>query len=553
MLKLLHIENYALIERLEIDFEQGFTVITGETGAGKSILLGALSMILGQRADSQLLSNSAKKCIVEGVFDVSKLNIRDFFEKHQLDYEPLSILRREILPQGKSRAFVNDTPVNLQVLRDLTGMLIDIHSQHQNLMIGESSFQFDVVDSITGNLGSVESYREAFRQLQKGKRELLQLEAEEARMNTDIDYYQFQLDELNKSPLSQVDFLAWEIELERIRHAEEIALKLAKARYLIVDNEQNILDLMREVLLQIKPLERFSPDFASLGNRLHAVLVELKDIGQEVSKLSSDVSHDPERALELELVLDNINKLLLKHRAQDIDGLIAIRNEFAEKIESVSSISDLIAKEKQRLFKIEQDLIKQAKQVSEIRRKALPDIENELVAMLKQLGMPGARFVIHCKTSETLHLHGVDQIDFLFSANADTEPGEISRIASGGELSRLMLCVKSLISKKNLLPSIIFDEIDTGISGEIGGKIADILQNMAQHMQVIAITHLPQIAARGQKHMQVYKISDDNKTKTRVKTLHDGDRASEIAKMLGGENPTTSMIETAGELLMKNR
>ena len=550
MLKHLHIQNYALIEKLSIDFEEGLTVITGETGAGKSILLGALSLIIGQRADMQVLKDASRKCIIEGYFDISRTGLEPLFSKYQLDMEPVSIFRREITPHGKSRAFVNDTPVNLQVLKELSEKIIDIHSQHQNLLLGESSFQFDVVDNFSGIHSRVAEYRKQFAALQQRKQELFLLEEREMRSKTDLDYYRFQYDELHKAELNESAYGGWEAEIQLIRNAEEIQTNLETARYLLSENDLSVSSRIYDVIQQLKPLSKYSPDYGSLVERLESVLIELKDIIQDADRLSATVSHDPERAASLEARLDAVNKLFLKHHVSSVAELIDIREQYRQRIDSVQTMEEQIAAEKRELSEMEGRLQQAASWITEERGKAIPQIEKEILTRLKQLGMQGARLKLLREATPGLTHNGSDRIRFLFSANPGAEPKEISKVASGGELSRLMLCIKSLLSQRNLLPCIIFDEIDTGISGKIGGKIGDIMQGMASNMQVITITHLPQIAARGQHHFLVYKTIEDQKTKTSIKPLNKEEQVTQIAKMLGGDSPTNNMIKTAKELII---
>ncbi len=548
MLKHLHIENYVLIDKLEIDFDDGLTVITGETGAGKSILLGALALILGQRADSQVIRDKSRKCIIEGHFDVSNAGLENCFQSHQLDLEPVSIIRREITPQGKSRAFVNDTPVTLQVLKENAQRNTNINSQHKNMLISESSFQFDVLDSYAGMLSTVADYQTQFASLQKQKSDLANLENLERQSRTDLDYYRFQYEELEKSSLNKTAYQEWENELELLRHAGEIKYNLEAAGYNLVEKEMNVETLLYDTIQKLKPLSKFSDDYAKLGDRLASVLIEIKDVAADTTAFSSQVTHDPGKAEDLEMKIDQVNRLMLKHHVTDIADLIHIRDEYADKINSVESLDQQIMALREAIEKVEAGLFKLARSISQLRNKAIPQIEKSIRDMLRQLGMPGGKLHIEQLNGTTLTTNGLDRIRFLFSANPGSEPDEIGRIASGGELSRLMLCVKSMLSEKKMLPSIIFDEIDTGISGEVGGKIGDIMLSMANDMQVIAITHLPQIAAKGHHHMLVYKRSDKGTTNTFLKKLDREEQIDQIAKMLGGDQPTASMYKTAEDL-----
>jgi len=549
MLKHLLVENYALIEKLNVSFHDGLTVITGETGAGKSILLGALSLILGQRADTQALLDKERKCIVEGAFFLGNISINDLFEQHQLDYEETSTFRREISPQGKSRAFVNDTPVTLNVLKDFSERLIDIHSQHQNLIIGESSFQFDVVDSFSSGLQQVAGYRQLFRKWQWQLAELAELQASEKRSRSDFDYFSFQFEELDKARLNAHEYRHLEEELEVLRHAELIKHNLQKASFLLAGAEVNSFLVFGEIVQLLKPLARFNEKYEALLKRVESLIIETKDLDGEMVRESEHLALDPEKASLLQQRLDYLNKLLLKHHAASIEELEKIRDAYRDKLRAVESLEDKITTCLEETKLMEEQLKVIASEISERRKKFIPAIEKEITALLKQLGMPGGQFVIASSATPGLTANGSDQVVFLFNANLGGEPREIARIASGGELSRLMLSIKSMISQRNLLPTIIFDEIDAGISGETASRVANILNTIAKNMQVIAITHLPQIASRGKEHLVVHKVIEKGKTRTEIKKIEHQERILEVAKMLGGLKPTEAMMETARELI----
>ncbi len=553
MLKHLLVENYALIEKLDISLTQGLTVITGETGAGKSILLGALALILGQRADTQVLMHKDRKCIVEGTFDLEQIAIQELFEKHQLDYDRLTIFRREINPQGKSRAFINDTPVNLSVMKEVAERLIDIHSQHQTLLIGESSFQFDVVDSFAGNLESVQAFRVAYGQWQKLSKTLQNLEVQEKRSRTELDYFRFQFDELDKARINPAEYQQIEGELEILRHAEEIKLNLEKAAFIIGTADINVLSGLNESLQLLRPLARYNEKYRQLMERFESVMIEIKDLHADLESQAEEVTHDPARATELQQRIDLLNKLLLKHSASSMEELESIRNHYQQKILAIDSLEEEINQLRKELDSKRQDLFIQAEKISKRRRQSIPEMEKEVTALLRQLGMPGASFQIAQKPIDGMNANGIDQLSFLFCANPGGKPSEIARVASGGELSRLMLSIKSMISQRNLLPTIIFDEIDSGISGETATRVANILESIACNMQVITITHLPQIASRGRSHLLVYKIIEQGRAHTAIKNIHNGDRILEVAKMLGGEKPTEVMLATARELIFNTQ
>jgi DNA repair protein RecN (Recombination protein N) len=553
MLKNLRIENYALIEKLDINFGEGLTVITGETGAGKSILLGALSLILGQRADVLVLNDNSKKCIIEGQFDISTLGLETLLMSYELDYDDLSVFRREITPQGKSRAFVNDTPVTLPILKEISSKIIDIHSQHQNLLIGESSFQFDVIDSFSGNLSLVNHYRSEYQELLKRRRDLHMLEEQEHQSKKDLDYYLFQHEELNKAALDTEQYQELVSEMEQIRNSEEINNKLHQTYILMSGGEMNLLEMLHDALLNIRSIAKYSEQYRNIEERINSVFIELKDISRDIDNYREEGPRDPGKAAEIELKLDFINKLLLKHQVSDMPALILVRDDYKGKISTIESLEKKIDSERKIVAEMEGRLLASARNISIVRKNNIAEIEKEILRLLKELGMPGASISILLEQSGKLSSNGIDRVKFVFSANSGGEMRDISYVASGGELSRLMLCVKSLISQKNLLPSIIFDEIDTGISGEIGGKIAAIMKTISENMQVIAITHLPQIAATGKEHLLVHKTIENGKTRTMIKALDKDQRIHEIATMLGGSKPTVSMVRSAEELLNLER
>ncbi len=549
MLTHLQIENYALIRKLDTRFYDGLTVITGETGAGKSILLGALSLILGERADTRVLNDKTGKCIIEGAFSLENKDLRALFEQHDLDYDDISYFRREITPSGKSRAFINDTPVNLSIMRTIAGQLIDIHSQHESLMLGSSSFQFDVVDAYALQLPAVFRYRDQFRQYQQKQQELNELIEKERQARADLDYYQYQYDELEKAQLDAEEYRQMEEQASILRHAEEIRLNAEKARYLLQEADQNVLDMLHEVKQLIQPLARFGETWKGLANRIESLQIETDDITQETNRICDDIDHDPEEAARLEARMDDINNLMMKHSAVSVEELMATREGFKEKITTTTSLADQVEATGQEVETLKEDLKNQATDIADARKIAIPEIEREVTGLLKKLGMPGARFQILQEELQTLTPNGTDALSFLFNANVGGELQEIARIASGGELSRVMMAVKNIISQKKVLPTIIFDEIDTGISGETTNQVAGILGHMARNMQVIAITHLPQVAAKGHAHLLVYKAVENGKTQTHLEQLDDNQRVIEVAKMLGGEKPSKQMVETAKELI----
>ncbi len=550
MLTHLLIENYALIHKLDTSFHEGLTVISGETGAGKSILLGALSLILGERADSKVLGDPSRKCIIEGSFSLGDVNLQDLFRHYDLDYEEVNLFRREISPRGKSRAFINDSPVNLQTMRHLAGRLIDIHSQHESLLLATSSFQFDVLDAYAGQLDKVQDYRKQYNhwlELQK-MREDARLAARNAL--AEMDYHQFQLDELEKVTLDEVKHREMEEQAMLMRNAEDIRNKLSKAVYLLEDADLSLLEQLHGILTEISTLSAYGAAFEDLAGRMDSVLIELKDIARGLQDGKDQAAqHDPEAAAEIESRLNEVNRLMMKHHAASVEELVSTREDYRSKLQSGVNLEEEAERLDEAVRTTEASLRATALELSAHRKKVIPSFEQEILGMLKKLAMPNARFALDLQQKEDPGIHGIDRLRFLFNANPGGQMAEISRLASGGELSRVMLSIKAMVSQKQLLPTIIFDEIDTGISGETSTHMGQILHQMAARMQVVAITHLPQIAARGDAHLQVYKEVTDGKTYTRIKNLDQEGRIRALATMLGGKNPTKAMLETAKELI----
>ncbi len=550
MLLKLTIENYALIDRLDIDFSEGFSVITGETGAGKSILLGALSLLLGQRADASVLLNKEKKCIVEGIFLTAEYHLEGFFNEHELDAGETTILRREINQGGKSRAFINDTPVNLPLLKDLGDRLVNIHSQHAITTLNDANFQLAVVDSYAHNASSLKLYRENFRKFLETKNELDDLVQQEEKARKDKDYYTFLFNELDEAQLQEGEQEEIEQRLEILSHAEEIKTSLVKALNLLSEGELNILNELSTVASITSHLSIYHPLLKETGERIQSNLIDLKDIADELNHLEQGVVYDPKEIETLTERLDMLYHLQKKNAVQSVAELILKREDLSGRLQQVGSLEEQIERVRKEQDLLHQSLMKDAIDLSAKRSKVLPEIGKKLVDLLSKLGIPHARMQVEIKTAESLTRDGLDSVCFLFSANKGIEMAEVSRIASGGELSRLMLSIKSLISQKNLLPTIIFDEIDSGVSGEIAGKVGSILRSMGQNMQVIAITHLPQIAGQGTFHFRVFKTSDAGTTRTQIKELSQDERVTEIAKMLSNEKVTDSAMITARELLL---
>ncbi len=543
------IKNYALIQSLEIDFGKGLSVITGETGAGKSILLGAINLILGKRADTKVLLDKSKKCIVEGTFEIKNYILKDFFAKHDLDYDDRAFLRREITPYGKSRAFINDTPVNLNILKELGDKLIDIHSQHQTLTLNDTNFRLAAIDSFADITLAVEEYRKDFILYQKLKSELEELINEEKRSKTEQDYFSFLFNELDGAGLSEGEQTKLEQKLEILEHAEDIKSNLYSALTTLENDENGTLASLLSVTGNLIKIESYSNKLEKISKRLESVYIELKDVVNEIGNLEQEINYDPGKAEDVSNRLNQLYQLEQKHRVKTAEELINIRDELSNKMLGITSLEERIEKLDIKLEKKYSVLLAQADGISSERKKIFSEFESEITKTLGKLGMPEANFRIGWEKLNNLSVDGVDSIKFLFNANRGGELQDLSKIASGGELSRLMLAVKSLISKKNLLPTIIFDEIDIGVSGNIADKMGNILLKLSKAMQVIAITHLPQIAGKGTTHYIVYKVIEGEGTKTIISQLNANDRIIEVAKMLSGQDITTASVETAKQLL----
>ena len=551
MLKQLTINNYALIDNLEISFDGGLNILTGETGAGKSIILGALSLILGQRAESRYFFNQQKKCVIEGQFTIGGFQLVSFFEDNDLDYEEETVLRREITADGKSRAFINDTPVNLTILKQLGEKLIDIHSQHATLEINDPEFQLLVVDAVARHPELLNNYQTKFRSYRKSLNKLQELIEESNKAKADLDYYQFQFDELEKAKLEADEQELMEQELYTLNNAEEIKRNLLGAHYLIQEGETAAIIQLREAAHQLSALEKYSPEIADLYQRLNSSIIELKDIAAEVEQLEQRTHTNEERANEVNTRLSMIYNLQKKHRVNTNAELLQIQEELSAKIQQAIFGDEEIDNLKQQIDLQKHELEQLAESLTANRLKAIPDIEKQVIDALAEMGMNNSVLKIeHTPTNgKELTKNGTDQIRFLFSANKGHALAEMSKVASGGELSRLMLSIKSIIAKYTALPTIIFDEIDTGVSGEVANKVGIIMERLAQNLQVITITHLPQIASKGNSHYFVYKDNSGETTNTRIKQLNNDERVVEIAKMLSGDKPGESALQNARELL----
>ena len=549
MIQSLSIENYAIINSLEIDFSRGLSIITGETGAGKSILLGALSLILGKRADTSILKDKTRKCIVEGTFDIRDYGFQDFFVENDIDYEDYTILRREISPNGKSRAFINDTPVNLNLLTETGIRFIDIHSQHQNLNLGNSQFQLKVIDSFSHTEELLKQYQEVYSFYRKLLKEYEELQEKSRQSQSDLDYYQYQYEQLDVARLKSGEQDELEQELETLSHAEEIGNSLDSSSGMLGGHDNSILSQLKEVYTVINKITRFFPGVAGYGKRLESAYIELKDIENELEAIKEKIELDPEKLAYINERLDLIYSLEQKHKANNIKELLDIKESLRHKIDEVTSYESRLEELRQKRDVSEKKLNELALKLSQRRQESLKNIEKEVTLLLVDLGIPNGRFKIKHNTVADYTINGIDRVQFLFSANKNIELQDISRIASGGELSRLMLSIKSLLSDSSGLPTIIFDEIDMGVSGEIADKVGNIIKRMSAGMQIINITHLPQVACKGDFHYLVYKSDEGESTTAHIKLLSNEERHIEIARMLSGEELTEAAMQNARELL----
>jgi DNA repair protein RecN (Recombination protein N) len=549
MLTRLAVSNYALISKLTVDFTAGLNSVTGETGAGKSIILGALGLILGNRADLSVLKNQDEKCIVEGTFEVGSYNLESFFTENDLDFDNSTILRREILPSGKSRAFINDTPVNLNVLRDLSLQLIDIHSQHQNLEPGNRKFQLGLVDTVSG-AGKVHSeYYRLFTTYTALQKKLEDLRLRNEKEKSDLDYWQFQFQQLDEARLTENEQEELEAELEQLTHAEEIKSTFAGVRQLLDDDRFSVVQNLKESSRQLENIQNYVTDAQEMARRLQSCLLEVKDILEEADVLAEKTEYNPAR---IELVNDRLTliySLQQKHHVATVRELISLKDSFEQKIDQVSGFEAEIQAMQTELEETLSLLETKSQELTAVRKKSFATIENAVVQDLVQLGMAKSKLEVVHEPLPAYTPAGKDSVSFLFSANANTMPAEISKIASGGEMSRLMLAIKNLLRKSKALPTVIFDEIDSGISGEIALRMGAMLKAFSTSVQIINITHLPQIAAKGDAHFMVYKYEQNGNTYTSIRRLGEQERVEELAKMVGGENLTDSTLKTARELL----
>ncbi|MBU3812902.1 MAG: DNA repair protein RecN [Candidatus Bacteroides intestinipullorum] len=554
MLRSLYIQNYALIEKLDIDFEPGFSVITGETGAGKSIILGAIGLLLGQRADVKSIRTGATKCVIEAHFDVSRYsNLRPFFADNGLDYDDECILRRELYASGKSRAFINDSPAQLTQMKELGEQLIDVHSQHQNLLINTEGFQLNVLDLLAHDDATLAAYQSVYKQWKQAQGDLDKLVEKIARDKADEDYIRFQWQQLDEARLTPGEQEELEQETELLSHAEDIKAGLYQASQRFNNDENGLLSGLKECCNTMQNLQNVYPPAEEWANRLESSYIELKDIADEIADNEERVEFNPARLAEANERLNLIYTLQQKHRVDTVDELIALRDEYATRLTAISSSAEELETLRQRCEELQEQVRRQASCLTQARQAAAQEVERQMASRLIPLGMPNVRFTVDMGERKEPGPHGSDTVSFLFSANKNGTMQNISSVASGGEIARVMLSVKAMIAGAVKLPTIVFDEIDTGVSGEIASRMADIMQEMAENeRQVISITHLPQIASRGRTHYKVYKQDNETETNSHIHRLTDEERVEEIAHMLSGATLTEAALNNARTLLKQN-
>ena len=550
MLKQLHISNYALIEELSVSFESGFNVITGETGAGKSILLGALGFALGDRADTNVLFDKDKKCVVEAEFELDDENLKPLFEANDLDFESECLFRRELNPQKKSRAFINDTPVALQTMKEIGSQLVDIHSQHDSLLLTDADFQLKLLDEIAQNEAVLADYQTEYGNYNILKRKLDDLKEMANKNTAENDYLKFQLNELDKAQLKEGEYADIEQTLNVMENAEEIKTLLVNANGLMDDSENAILGQMNALASTLHRMRQLLPDTESIEERVENLKVELKDIAYDLRRKEDDTQFDEEQLQSLQERYDLLSRLMMKHRVNDFDELITLRDGLKEKVNAFENIDEAIAKAEKELRESEKRLSSHAKVLHDKRCQAATAFGEKVTALVRQLAMPFAQFQVNVESQTHFGSKGCDEIRFLFSANKGIAPDDLRRVASGGELSRLMLSIKSAVSSYNYIPTLIFDEIDTGVSGEVAAKIGSIMRQMGQLLQLISITHLPQVASQAEHHYFIYKNNEGTRTQSHIRVLQHEERITEIAKMLSNDQVTPEALRAA-EVLLK--
>jgi len=548
MLKQLTIKNYALIQQLELLPSAQLNIITGETGAGKSIMLGAIGLLLGNRAENKVLFDETEKCVIEGVFDIKGYGLQAIFEENDIDYDETCVIRREIAPSGKSRAFLNDTPANLDLLKQIGVKLMDIHSQHDTLRLGTNEYQLGVVDAFAQNTDALQHYQQTYKAYRKAESNYKKLVTEAQAAAKELDYNKFLLEELLKAKLDNLHQETLEQELEVLENVEQIKEKLATTLQYFTDGEFGISKSLKSVLVQLNSLAHFGENYQNLANRLQSVVIEVQDIVREVESEEENLVTDQERTLALQEQLSLLYNLQKKHSATTVQELVTLRNELDKKVSLVLNLDEELQTAQKAQQKAMDEMKKAAEVLSTSRLAVLPSIENAINELLADLGMPNARLQIAHQPID-FEVMGNDEVTFLFSANKGKKPETLKSVASGGEFSRLMLCVKYILAGKTALPTIIFDEIDTGISGEVAIKVAKMMKKMSDRHQLVVITHLPQMASNGHAHYYVYKDNSTDRTISRIKQLNHEERVHEIAQMIGGAKPSATAYESAKELL----
>lgn len=549
MLRTLSIQNYAIINELEIDFSSRLNIITGETGAGKSIIIGALGLILGERADTGVLVSKDKKCIVEGVFAAgNKKDIRQFLQQNEFDVQDEVVVRREIAVNGKSRAFINDTPVTLAQLSELSSLLVDLHQQFDTLEIGESDFQREVLDALAGNNEALQSYQAVYHQWQDTKRQWEALKEQQLQFNKEADYQQFQYNELEEAAFKENELEEIDAELKMLSHAEGIKTMLDKVNFELQESESPVVPQLKSLLHQLQSFEAYHPGLSPLGQRLQSVQIELQDIADELELISHQVNYDPARIEQLNDRLSLGYRLQKKHGVSNTTGLLEIMKQLGEKLQAVLHIDEEIQQKEKETSRLFEEAGKLAKKIAAARTREIKPLEEKVNKLLVQVGMPNARLKVDLRAT-ALREWGADTVEFLFDANKSGQFHPLRKVASGGELSRLMLCIKSLVAQSIDLPTMIFDEIDTGISGEAAKQVGIIMKGLAGNRQVICITHQPQIAGKADAHYFVYKEKVKDTIKTNIRQLKPEERITAIAQMLSGEKPTAAALENAKEML----
>lgn len=551
MLTSLTIKNFALIESLNIDFSDGFSIITGETGAGKSILLGALGLLQGKRADLSSLKDKEEKCIIEGYFTVEPYKLHELFEQLELDYEGMTIIRREISPSGKSRAFVNDTPVNLGTLQELSGYLIDIHSQHQTHELSDETYQIQILDAVAGNFKLLDKYQSNLKIYKGLQSSLKQLLKQQADLIKEYDYNTFLLEELEAANLAHINQEELEEEYEKLNNVEFVRENFGQSISHLTDDQVGIISGLKDVRNLLQKTASFSKDFEELYNRVASVEIEVADIASEIESQLENVLADPEQLNLINERLQLLYSLQKKHQVNTVAELLEIEKELSDKAFLATGIDDKIVETEKSILKYESILNDLGSQLSTARLKAVPVLQEQILEILNLVGMPNANFKFDIKETSHYYHNGKDEIQLLFSANKGMDFGLLKKVASGGELSRIMLAIKAILASYSNLPTIIFDEIDTGVSGEVADKMGEIMKRMGNSMQVLAITHLPQIAAKGKQHFKVFKTSNDDTTTSQLVLLNYEERVKEIAQMLSGKDITESALNHAVELLNK--